>query len=187
MPAKKTTPRVKKSAGEKRPARLTSAISPRTITILVICVLAGGIIGAARQQSRPKDLASAVVRPDAEAIATPAPDAATKTPAVAPATDATSAMTPASPAKTPPVTVTGCLERDDAGFRLKDTSGSAAPKTRSWKSGFLKKASASIDLVDAAHALGLGEYVGRRVSVTGTLVDREMRARSLRTVAASCN
>ncbi len=84
------------------------------------------------------------------------------------------------------VTITGCLERDDETFRLKDTAGTDVPKSRSWKSGFLKKGSASIEVVDAANRLDLPNHVGRRVSVSGTRVDREMQARSLRRVAASC-
>jgi hypothetical protein len=85
-----------------------------------------------------------------------------------------------------PVTITGCLERDSDAFRLKDTAGQNAPKARSWKSGFLKKGSASIDVVDAANRLKLTDHVGERVSVTGVLADREIHVRSLRRVAASC-
>ena len=85
------------------------------------------------------------------------------------------------------MTITGCLERDGDGFRLKDTSGTDAPKSRSWKSGFLKKGSAAIDVVDAVHTLKLTDQVGQRVSVTGTLVDREMHARAVRHIAASCS
>ncbi len=82
--------------------------------------------------------------------------------------------------------MTGCLEKTDEGFRLKDASGSAAPKSRSWKSGFLKKGAASLDVVDASHTLQLGSQVGRRVSLTGSLVDREMRVESVRRMSASC-
>jgi len=85
------------------------------------------------------------------------------------------------------VTLTGCLERDKRNFRLKDTSGMEAPKARSWKSGFLKKGSATIDVVDAANRLKLTDHVGERVSVTGRLVDREMSARSLQRIGASCD
>jgi hypothetical protein len=84
------------------------------------------------------------------------------------------------------VTITGCLERTDETFRLKDTTGAGAPKARSWKSGFLKKGSASIDVVDASKRLNLRNHVGQRVSVTGTLVDREMHVRSVQRVSASC-
>jgi hypothetical protein len=85
------------------------------------------------------------------------------------------------------VTVTGCLERHDETFRLKDTTGLDAPKSRSWRSGFLKKGSASIEVVDAANRLKLTDHIGQRVSVTGVLVDREIRLRSLQRVKTSCN
>jgi hypothetical protein len=85
------------------------------------------------------------------------------------------------------VTITGCLEQDDETFRLKNTTGDQAPKARSWKSGFLKKNSASIEVVDASNKVQLPNHVGQRVVVTGMLVDREMQVRSLRRVATSCN
>jgi hypothetical protein len=86
-----------------------------------------------------------------------------------------------------PVTLTGCLELDNEAFRLKDTTGANAPKARSWKSGFLKKNPASIEVIDRANRVQLPDHVGQRVVVTGLLVDREMQVRSLRRVAASCN
>lgn len=86
-----------------------------------------------------------------------------------------------------PMTITGCVEFDDARFWLKDTAGGEVPKSRSWKSGFLRKRPSSIQLVDRTHTLNLKTYVGRRVEATGMLVNREMRARSLQPVAASCN
>jgi hypothetical protein len=107
--------------------------------------------------------------------------------AVAYTTANTPAMeSPARPAvaKLAPVTITGCLERDDRTFRLKDTTGANAPKSRSWKTAFLKKGSASIQVVDAANRLR--DHVGQRVSVTGVLVNREMQVRSLQRVAPSC-
>ncbi|HSL23169.1 MAG TPA: hypothetical protein VK886_16690 [Vicinamibacterales bacterium] len=86
-----------------------------------------------------------------------------------------------------PVTITGCLERDESAFWLKKTSGTDAPKSRSWKFGFLKKRSAPIELVDPHDTLRLTNYVGRRIAATGTLVDRELRTRSIRQVKAVCN
>jgi hypothetical protein len=85
------------------------------------------------------------------------------------------------------VTIAGCLQHGDEGFRLKDTTGADAPKSRSWKSGFLKKRSATIGVVDAANRLQLPNHVGQRVSVTGTLEDKEMSARSLELLAESCD
>jgi hypothetical protein len=86
-----------------------------------------------------------------------------------------------------PVTITGCLELAGDTFRLKDTSGAEAPKARSWRSGFLKKRTSQIVLVDATSMLNLSNYVGQRVAATGTLENREMRTRSVRRVAAFCN
>ena len=83
------------------------------------------------------------------------------------------------------VTLTGCLDLDKQTFRLKDASGPAAPKTRSWRSGFRKRAS-TIDLVDPGNTLSLRTHVGERVTATGTLDDRELRAHSLRVVSYSC-
>jgi hypothetical protein len=178
MPSKKPTRVVKSARGKTQPNRI-AAIGGKATVMVAICVMAGGILVAARQQSRlPK-----AETMEARAVMTAAPDKtyATSTPSLV-------SSVPAAPSapKSPAVTVTGCLERAGESFRLKDTSGAGAPKSRNWKSGFLKKGPATIDVVDAAHALKLADHVGRRVSVTGPLVDREMRARSLRRVASSC-
>jgi len=87
----------------------------------------------------------------------------------------------------PTASIAGCLELEDRTFRLKDTAGSDAPKSRSWKSGFLRKRPSSVEVVDAAAALGLSTYVGQRVQLTGTLVDRQMQVRSLQVIGAACN
>ena len=84
------------------------------------------------------------------------------------------------------VTISGCLEQDDERFRLKDTAGDNAPKGRSWRSGFLRRSASTIDVIDQADRHHLPTYVGQRVSVTGTLVDREMQVRSVSIVAESC-
>ena len=186
MPVKKTT-RAKKVPGGKRRIGLTSAIGPKATTMVVILVMAGGIIVAARQQqAKAKEALTDTAR--ADVVLTPEPAAkkknatsASASPSNAVSTTETSAPDAASAtAKAAAATVTGCLERTDEGFRMKDTSGADAPKSRSWKSGFLKKGSATLDVVDASHTLQLANFVGRRVSVTGALVDREMRARSVR-------
>lgn len=84
-------------------------------------------------------------------------------------------------------TVTGCLElRDDGMFQLKDTDGQHAPKSRSWKSGFIRKSSAKVDVFDAGNRLQLGTHVGYRVSISGTLAERELRARSLSATTDAC-
>jgi hypothetical protein len=97
------------------------------------------------------------------------------------------AMAESTSAPAPVITLTGCLERNDETFRLKDASGEDVPKARSWKSGFLKRTPAAIHIVDAANRAKLTDHVGQRVSVTGQLVDREMTIRSLQRVATSCS
>jgi hypothetical protein len=178
MPVKKPTPPAE-TVRLKKPGPLFGAIRPKTTLIVAGCVLVGGILVAARQQATP--VLRTTPRPEVEMMSDARPKAAASNASAA----ATRPVTP-SRAKASPVTVTGCLERDGDGFRLKDTSGAEAPRSRSWKSGFLKKGNAAIDVVDAAHTLKLTEQTGRRVSVTGTLVDKEMRARSLRRVGSSC-
>ena len=187
--ATKKPVRPKKAArrGERKRG-LTSAIGPKATTALVIVVLAGGL--AMGDRLRPskeiKDDVVGTVGTDTVL----APDGAKsgaasgmkKTSAAVPV-DGGAAVAP----KTPFVTVAGCLERNNDGFRLKDTSGADAPKARSWKSGFMKKGSASLDVSDPAHAITLSDYVGRRVSVTGTLTGREMKAKSVRRMSASCD
>jgi hypothetical protein len=75
-----------------------------------------------------------------------------------------------------PVTITGCLEvsvnADE--FRLTDTQGFDAPKSRSWKSGFIKKHSAPVMLVDLADAHAAQAQVGKRVAATGHLASNEL-------------
>jgi hypothetical protein len=84
------------------------------------------------------------------------------------------------------VSITGCLERDENVFRLRDTEGASAPKARSWKSGFLKKGSAKVEIVDVSNRLRLKNHVGKRVTVTGQLHEKEMLANSVRRIASSC-
>ena len=87
------------------------------------------------------------------------------------------------------VTMRGCLEItvDQDQFRLTDTEGADTPQARSWRSGFLKKRSAPVDLVELSDPVGLRKYVGHRVVATGVLTGRELRVRSLQAAGTSCN
>lgn len=99
-------------------------------------------------------------------------------------TVSTSASEPEDPAT--PVTLAGCVDRNDDGFWLKNASGEGAPSSRSWKSGFLRKRSQNIALIDRGYTHRLATYVGQRVETTGVLADREMRVKTLR-VLGSCD
>ena len=87
------------------------------------------------------------------------------------------------------VTITGCLEVSTDGdtFRLTNAEGVDAPKSRSWRTGFLKKRPAPVTLVEPPDRLALTTHVGRRVAATGQLASRELRVSSLRVVGPSCN
>jgi hypothetical protein len=128
------------------------------------------------------------------AMAKPAapPAAVTTTPLPAPRESASKVTVEPKPAtelvakaeipRTTPVTITGCLEASDDSYRL---TGTDAPKARSWRSGFIVKRAAAIELVDPANMLKLPNYVGQRVAATGMLVNREMEVRSVQRLAAS--
>ena len=103
---------------------------------------------------------------------------------VAPAAESTATPNTAGEA----VTISGCLETtiDGAEFRLTDTEGVDAPKARSWRSGFLKKRTAPVQLVELSDPKGMQKYVGRRVVATGLLTSKELRVRSLLPAGSSC-
>jgi hypothetical protein len=84
------------------------------------------------------------------------------------------------------ITVTGCLERAENEFRLTATSGSNAPKARSWKSGFLKKRASDLEVVDPSRKIKLKDHVGHRDALTGTVQEGELRVQSVRHLAATC-
>jgi hypothetical protein len=85
------------------------------------------------------------------------------------------------------VTITGCLEEKGDGFRLKDTSGTDAPKSRSWKTLGITKHASTVGVVDTTKKLKLGSHVGERVSVTGALLDKEIQLRSMKAVSPTCD
>jgi hypothetical protein len=82
-------------------------------------------------------------------------------------------------------TIAGCLVHDDNVFQLKDTDGIHAPKSRSWKSGFIKRSSTKVDLLGGTDRLA--SHVGYRISVSGTLTDREMQVRTVRATTERCD
>jgi hypothetical protein len=161
-------------------SRTRMAIGAFGAVLAVIGLVAASMLSAPANRTEDQVAAARVaeITYAREELAAPAANyaAATSRPAAASAT-----------AKASPVTLTGCLERRGDDFRLKDAAGTDALRTRSWKSGFLKKSTPAIDVVDANNRLKLKDYVGERVSITGLLNDRAMQARSVKNVAASCS
>jgi hypothetical protein len=177
--------RITKSRRTKRSSRSPVWTSKETIGAAVIGVVLAVVLGVAMRShdSNAKGTGETTSGQTAGTQSARPVSAATARHAIDPRAtydESTAEVTPAS------VTITGCLERSDAAYRLKDTSRADAPKTRSWKSGFLKKNAATIEIVDPAKRLKLSDHVGQRVSVSGTLADREITARSLQRVSASC-
>jgi hypothetical protein len=190
-------------------AKRQSSLAPRTIVVGTLCVVAAAALVMSRQSSivnwvAEVDAGGNVQRLERVDAFDPAPSTA---PASAPAAAAESQARlvpaslrttesepePAAPsppgepaAAAVPATIAGCLERDENTFWLKNVSGDEAPKSRSWKSGFLRKKSPPVELVDRGGLTNrLASYVGQRIETTGALVDHEMRVKSLR-VLGSC-
>ena len=150
------------------------------VGFMMVCVSAAALLFAARQPSPPTEVGQVPASQWTTAKA-----AAME---VDPALFQPVSTIASGAAAQAPVTIAGCLEeRKDQTFRLKDTTGVDAPKSRSWRSGFFKKSSTSIDLVDAADRVKLHTHAGQQISVTGMLTDREMQVRSLQRVAKSCD
>ena len=156
----------RKSPGLKRATHLRWPMNAQTTTLV-----AGGLAAAVlfvvwlqpspRADDRTESLAYNLPGParaegNPSRPSTQSPSAATRTAAVRPA-PRKSSLEPAAEADAAPVratlggdarpaasvTLTGCLERDDETFRLKNTTGDDAPKARSWRSGFLRKRAAA--------------------------------------------
>ena len=99
------------------------------------------------------------------------------------------AVVPSGTAGASPITITGCLEVsvDQDEFRLIDTDGVDAPRSRSWKTGFLTKKSAAVALVEPPIRLALQTHVGRRVTAIGLLSGHDLKVSALRVVGPPCN
>ena len=178
MRMKKLVSRAKKYARVKDTRRTRIAVAAfGAIVVVTGAVAASSMFSAAPKPADDRVAATrAVENKQARAeLAAPAADYA--------AASSTSTM---AHAKAPAVTLTGCLERHGDDYRLKDAAGADAPRARSWKSGFLKKSTPAIDVVDAGNRLKLKDHVGERVSVSGVLNDREMQASKLKNVSSSC-
>ena len=194
MPVKRTIrmkqrPRAKAS---KRAARTTWWTGKPAIAAAVGCAIAVMLVILIPQKPHagmaPKKADATVARVDSTETTERRPEMATLP--VAPPSPSASpapAVEPSPDTKVARVTIEGCLERADDTFRLTDTTGTNAPTSRSWKSGFLKKRPAAIEVRDSVKRVNLASHVGQRVSVTGTLVDRQMRVGSLQPISLSCS
>jgi hypothetical protein len=176
-------------------------MSPRPATLPTAAIApVEASASLARRAARAPSKQSPVEKPEKNRSGESARSAASIA-AVAPVADVTEAakspepetIAPAAPRfaaiGTVPVTITGCLEVsvDQDDFRLTDTEGSDAPRSRSWRTGFLKKRSAPVALIEPPDRLALQTHVGRRVAATGLLSSHDLKVSALRVVGASCN
>jgi hypothetical protein len=186
----KKQPRVDTSRRTKS-ARAAWWATKRSATVAVVCVAGAVMLLVLLRSPNSPDAQHKLELQIARAEIAPATGSSAKPVAVNdPTYTVPPVPVPAEPRaddKLARVTITGCLERSDESFRLTKTSGATAPTSRSWKSAFLKKRPASVEVVDTVKRLNLRSHVGERVAVTGTLVDREMRVGSLQRVASSCS
>jgi len=174
-----------KSAGPKK-AHVPPGIA-QVAAVSVVVLLAVGAIIVVAQKATPAATASPA---KASSVTATAPAAKTTTATTAkkgaPAKGKTANGAGSAQAAPEIVTITGCLEQKDDGFRLKDTGGTDAPKSRSWKTLGITKHASTVSLVDTSNRLKLGSHVGQRVSVTGALVDKDLQGKSLKSLAPSC-
>jgi hypothetical protein len=181
----KQRPRTK---GSKRAAQTAWWTGKPAIAAAIVCAIAAMIVVLVPQRPHAamgaKRADATIARVDSTETTDRRPEMATLP--VAPPSPAP-AVEPAPDTKVARVTIEGCLERADDTFRLTDTAGTNAPTARSWKSGFLKKRPAAIEVRDSVKRVNLASHVGQRVSVTGTLVDRQMRVGSLQPISLSCS
>ena len=171
----------------------TWSVSAGTMLVAAMCVTGAVIVIAARELTPAPRATTAAATSDSvvpndspkAAPSSSATDASESVMAKAPETDALEVK--GTVGRTAPVTIFGCLQQSNSVFRLTDTDGIDAPKSRSWKTAFLKKGAASIEVTDPGNRNRLASHVGQRLSVTGTLVDRQMQVRTIRRISASCD
>ena len=166
---------------KKSPLKSPRMMQVAAVSVVVLLTVAGLVL-AAHQAVVPSPAPHRTSNASATAVATNV-----TAPAPAPAKKGATTNAHGNAVALSAVTITGCLEQNHDSFRLKDTSGTDAPKSRSWKTGFLTKHAKTITIVDTSNKLKLGSHVGERVSVTGMLLaDKEMQGRTLKREAPSC-
>ena len=180
--------RAKTTAGAAKRSTQTSwvaGVDGLSLAVAGAVIVAAGILVAAY---RPASSENAPARDEATAAAQQADAFESRTSSTTPARSAVDTPAAGGNAVWPaPLTITGCLDRDGDSYRLTDAAGTGLPKSRSWKSGFLKKNASSIALVDGDRHARLQDHLGQRVTITGTMVNRQMQIGSMRLLSESCS
>ena len=181
MHIRKWIANIRKSARPNKSAK-SPKIGQVVAIVLVAFIAVAGLVLAAYQAapSKAKTMTTAV-EPAATQSVAPARTATVKKQNQPHAASANAAQAPER------VTLTGCLEQNHDVFRLKDTEGTDAPKSRNWKTGFLTKHSARITLLDQKNRMKLANHVGERVSVTGMMSEHDLEVGSISRVSNTCD
>jgi len=166
-------------------ARKTSPKARQIAAVSIVVMLSvAGIVIVAKQSNSSASTGPTATPRAAAATASVKESTSTKTrPASGKSANAATSSAQASEV----VTLAGCLEQSHDTFKLKDTEGADAPKSRNWKTGFITKHASSITVTDSGNRLKLGSHVGERVSLTGLLSDKEMQGRSLKKLDGQCD
>ena len=173
----------RKAARPNKPMKSPKIGQVVAIALVALTAVAGLVLAAyqAAPSSKAKAATPAVQAAAMTQSTAPGQKNTTKKPSAPHAANANAAQAPER------VTLTGCLEHNHDTFRLKDTEGVDAPKSRNWKTGFLTKHPASVTLLDQKNRMKLDSHVGERVSVTGMMSERELDVRSVSRVANTCD
>jgi hypothetical protein len=179
-----------RSTGAKHPMWSRSQMTGAGVVAAAVCITIAAIAIGAHQPATDSEAVASEVAAPAVTVQTASKKSMN---AAASSTESAVAVMPMpEPVKTSglkavPATIAGCLQRSDDTFKLTDTDGIDVPKARSWKTGFLKKGTATIEVADPGNRARLANHIGRRVSVTGMLTDRQMQVRSVRRISATCD
>jgi hypothetical protein len=88
----------------------------------------------------------------------------------------------------PDKTYVGCLRSENDGQKLvlTEVGGKDVPQSRNWKTMFVTKKSAKLE-VRPAGTLALRQHVGQTVQVSGSRVDDRLAARTVKVVGTTCS
>src|SRR6185437_2360288 len=173
----------------KKKASMLSPQAAKVVAVSVVTLAAVGAIVIIAHQAEPKASAAPTVKPAVTSQPAPAAASTKSTTTVKAKSDKSTKTANGKGVVQAPeiVTITGCLEEKSDGFRLKDTTGTDAPKSRSWKTLGITKHASTVSIVDTTKKLKLGSHVGERVSVTGALLDKEIQLKSMKAVSPTCD
>jgi hypothetical protein len=150
---------------------LTATVVAMLVLIAIVAAMSNRSTTPKRESVASKPIqASASYEPLAVAVASKKPSSTDAKPAAADST------------------YVGCLRSEGDGQKLvlTEVGGKDVPQSRNWKTMFVTKKSAKLE-VRPAGTLALRQHVGQTVQVSGRRVDDRIAARSVKVVGATCS